>query len=220
MPRKAPCHACKLYRNEAKHLEIQVRTLKQQLYEVQCERDTFKSQWELQQLTLSVDYNEIQSNYVEGSKLRLQEFQTYLIEVKQQFPIIGYVCDLFLSQSHKDKLQNSSTNPKWKLWSALYQSWIADTFLRARSPKTVHRTTLFVSSFLLLGNISEPCWRLLQRLRIVVSKETTERWIREESAKPLLSNSSTLIHVFDNCDFLVCYIYTPKLLIILQVASC
>ena len=109
---------------------------------------------------------------------------------------------LFLSASHKTKQNERNTNEKWKTWSLFYQSWIADTFLKSRAPKSIRRTTLLISAYLLLGNVSEPCWRLLQRLKIVVSKQVVEDWTKSNN-KAIVSNDSMLIYVFDNCDIKV-----------------
>ena len=107
---------------------------------------------------------------------------------------------MFLSAKHKRKLKSKSTHPKWINWSYFYQAWILDTFMRSRSPKTVKKTTLLVSSYMILCNVSEPCWRLLQRLKIVVSKQTVEGWISKHN-KQLEYDDSLLFMVFDNCNF-------------------
>jgi len=65
---------------------------------------------------------------------------------------------------------------------------------------------MLVSTYMLLGNISEPCWRLLQRLKIVVAKDTVEKWVKQHT-KELKSTETVLWFVFDNCNF---YLNTTK----------
>ena len=72
-------------------------------------------------------------------------------------------------------------------------------WLRARAPKTIGRTTLFLSAYFLLANVSEPCWRLLERLKIVCSKKYIEKWVRS-AVKTVQSSSSVVLMSYDNCD--------------------
>ncbi len=53
---------------------------------------------------------------------------------------------------------------------------------------------------MVMCNISEPCWRLLQRLKIVVSKESVEKWMKMYK-KQVENEDSVLFYVFDNCNF-------------------
>ena len=147
----------------------------------------------------SFNWADVDSDYPDPTSIRLSSFGDYLLKVLFWFPFIGTILAFFLSASHKKKRKAASTDPKWILWSNFYQSWLADMFIRSRSPKSVCRTTLMISSFMLLGNIPESCWRLLQRLKIVTTKETTEKWIRGYK-KTLKSKSSFLIHCFDNVE--------------------
>ena len=75
-----------------------------------------------------------------------------------------------------------------------------DMFLRSRQPKAVLHTTVLLSVFLLLTGISESGWRLLQRLKLVATKETIAAYIRQYR-KSLELNNSFLVFGFDNCDF-------------------
>jgi hypothetical protein len=130
--------------------------------------------------TANVEYEDITSDTISPDMLRISSFKFYVLGLISKIPILGYILNLFLSASHKRKLHAGSTLPHWMLWTYFYQSFIVDIFLRARSPKTIHRTTLLLSAYMLLGNMSEPCWRLLQRLKILVSKKYLETWITSQ----------------------------------------
>ena len=112
----------------------------------------------------------------------------------------GTIINFLLSVSHKRKLRASATHQKWINWSYFYQSWLVDVFFRTRSPKSVHRTTLLLSAYLLLGTVPISCWKLLQRLKLITTKETIEHWVRSNKKELSPSKSSFLIHVFDNCE--------------------
>jgi len=102
-------------------------------------------------------------------------FQTYVEKIKKLAPFLTVLINLFVSTSAKRKAQATDTNPKWKIWAFFFQAWLLDMFCRSRMPKQVRRTTLLVSAYMLLCNISDPAWRFLQRLRIVISKEAVEK---------------------------------------------
>lgn len=147
-------------------------------------------------------YHNIYSSSLLPDDLRVSNFKEYISGLLENIPILGYILHLFLSISHKKKARAKATPPHWKLWSYFFQAYILEVFLRARSPKTVHRTTLLLSAYMLLGNVSENCWKLLQRLKILVGKKYLEDWIIKQ-VKYLRSRCTMLVYVFDNCDILL-----------------
>jgi hypothetical protein len=165
------------------------------------ERDEYKAFYNKHQKTHQFEY-EGDGDPIEPEHLRFSSFTVYLENLLIRFPILAFIFGLFLSKNHVKKMNDPSTNPKWSIWSIFYRSWIADVLLRAQSSKTVRRTSLLLSAYMLLGNISEPCWRLLSRLRVLVSKNTLEKWV-EANPKSVQSDSSFLFYVFDNCDMQV-----------------
>ena len=146
------------------------------------------------------EHDTVPSQYPLPEELRHSSFKPYLENLKKLIPIIATILLIFTSKTYDIKLHAKATNPKWILWSYFYRSWIIDTFLRARAPKSIRRTTMLVSTYMLLGNIFEPCWRLLQRLKIVVAKDTVEKWVKQHT-KELKSTETVLWFVFDNCNF-------------------
>lgn len=158
--------------------------------------------------------------------------QQYLSDLKEQYPGVYFLFEHFTNhytviktllagyttQNSQRKYNAKNTNPKWRTWFNFYQCWIADSFLRAKSPKAIRQTTLLVSGYMLLGNVSEPCWRVLQRLKIVVSKEVVEKWIKQHP-KDVSSTDSFLIYTFDNCDFKV-VIVLHCILLLFNLAAC
>ena len=82
----------------------------------------------------------------------------------------------------------------------MYCSFLADVFLRARAAKAYGRTNLMLSAYFLLLNTSGPCWLLLQRLRIVLHKETIKNYLQNHK-KFLQSRISVLVLLLDNCDY-------------------
>lgn len=132
------------------------------------------------------------------SKLRTHSFKKYLRKLVGMFPVLEFILGLFISSSQATKYNRKSADPKWKIWADMYRSFLVDMFLRARAPKTIGRTTLLLSAYFLLTNLSEPCWRLLERFKIVCSKQYVEKWLRS-STKTVQSNSTMLIVSYDNC---------------------
>lgn len=134
------------------------------------------------------------------AELQISALGSYIQETKRTYPILPFILALFLSKSHQRKAKATNTALGWHLWSNFYQSFIMDMFLRSRQPKAVRLTTLLLSIYLLLGNISDSCWRLLQRLKLVTSKEYVEEYIKSHK-KTVQSENSFLMYVFDNCDW-------------------
>lgn len=79
-------------------------------------------------------------------------------------------------------------------------------FMHAWDPKQIRRTTLFLSCYMTLCNISTPCWNLLQRLKILCSKEKVEEWINKQTKK-VKSADLVLFFIMDNCNF---YLHVTK----------
>ena len=142
----------------------------------------------------------MQSDMCAPEDLQMSNFKSYLLTVFDSIPFLQTLLQWILSASHFRKYKASATKENWRLWSDFYKSWLVDTVMRARAPKSVRRTTLMISAYCLLSNLSEPCWRLLMRLKILVSKEVVENWVM--SFKKEVSHSDNiLVFVLDNCDF-------------------
>jgi len=142
----------------------------------------------------------VNSEWCSPDELCLPNFKAYLHTVFLEIPFLQTLLQRILSASHIRKYKAAATTENWRLWSDFYRSWLVDTFMRARAPKAIRRTTLLLSAYFLLTNLSEPCWRLLMRLKIVVSKEVVENWVKSFK-KTVDSADNMLVLVFDNCDF-------------------
>ena len=132
-------------------------------------------------------------------ELIVSNLDKYTKSLLEHLLLLVSAFSLMLSASFRRKERASATHSKWISWAFLYKAFLADVVLRARLPKTVGRTNLLLGAFMILGSLSEPCWRLLQRLRILPSKQYVETWLKSYS-KNLRSETSFLIYVFDNCD--------------------
>jgi hypothetical protein len=141
-----------------------------------------------------------ESQYVHAKELELPKFAGYLSDLIANFPILNHVMDLCTSSSHQRKLNAKDTHDEWIVWSGFYRSFIADTFLRSRFPKSVMRTNLALGLFFTLVKIPDPAWRILERLRIVTSRDTIEKYVNAHP-KIEISQLLCLIFSFDNCDF-------------------
>ena len=146
------------------------------------------------------DYAAVENDYCDPDELQVPSFNSYLEVLKNQFPVLQLLLALFIPYSHNRKYNSKAVHTKWKEWSDFYKCFISDMFIRARNPKRVRRSTLMLSVYFLLTNVSEPTWRLLERLRIVHAKQTVEKWVRSYT-KELSFEHSTLFFSFDNCDF-------------------
>ena len=146
------------------------------------------------------DFSDVHSQYCEPAQLIIPAFGNYLENLISVHPILSSVLNLFTSGSHARKYVANSTHTQWIHWSDWYRSFLCDMFLRSRAPKSIFRTNMMLSVYFLLTNLSEPCWRVLERLRILVARQTVEAWVKNQT-KQLKFENSVLILSFDNCDF-------------------
>ena len=82
--------------------------------DLQHERNYYKSKYEEVQNQYDFAWEDVPHEYKDTSpsQLHLSQFFEYLTNLMQQYPIITFILNLFLSQSHKHKLNATSTNPK------------------------------------------------------------------------------------------------------------
>jgi hypothetical protein len=150
--------------------------------------------------TDEINFADVDSDYCHPSELQIPAFENYLLTLTANFPFLSILLALYLSSSHKRKLNSSSTKQQWIHWSFFYRSFICDMLLKSRAPKAVRRTHLLLSTYFLLTNLSESSWRLLQRLKIIVSKAVVEKWVMK-FGDVKISEKFVLILSLDNCDF-------------------
>jgi hypothetical protein len=200
------CENCKensrKYSNKITHLLGKIRNLEEKVVELtkKCELLYKHQVYSIENLHESpLNRFEIESQYCNTKELHLPKFADYLEQLSAKFPILGPVLDLFTSQSHQRKLKAHNTTTEWKIWSGFYRSYLADTFFRSRYPKSVMRT-LALGLYFTLVKIPDPAWRILERLRIVTSRETIKTYVNSHPCIDI-SQLMCLTVSFDNCDF-------------------
>ena len=198
------CDGCaplfRLYMAKINMLTSRVKALEKECNELE-KKSVYWEKIKLDQFNdTEFDYNNAESEYTHPDQLKIAEFGKYVDDLTNTHPILTLVLNLFTSNSHKRKYNSNNVHPKWKLWSDFYRAFICDLFLKTRKPKIIRRTQLLLSVHFLLSNMPDSCWKLLQRLKVVVSKEVVEKWVGlyEKSIK---FENSILVLVFDNCDF-------------------
>lgn len=202
--RSIPCYTCSTKYNELKadcdELNWKLQEQEDELEQLRNKCAVLETEVEELNVNSGFKFQSEKSDYCHPKNLKMDNFKDYVLGLLAVVPILSTILSFFMSKSHKVKLNATNTNPKWKKWSYFYQAWLLDNFLRSRAPKQVRRTTLLLSAYMLLCNLSEPCWRLLQRLKVLASKDTVEKWIKSYK-KQVTSKSSSLFYVFDNCNF-------------------
>jgi hypothetical protein len=204
MKRRYACTNCDIlslkYTTRITQLEDEVKILKIENSKLQESSNFWETEFKNRVESTEFDWSNVESEYCAPEELEIPAFKKYLNILLHNFPILNIILFYFTSSSHKRKYNASNTALQWIQWSDWYRSFICDMFLRSRSPKSVRKSNLMLSIYFLLTNLSEPSWRLLERLRIIVAKKTVENWVRRQQKK-IESDSSFLIFSFDNCDF-------------------
>ena len=189
--------------NQITHLNGKIRNLEEKVIELtkKCQLLYKHQSYSLQNVHESpMNMFEIDSQYCNAKDLHLPKFADYLEDLRAKYPILVPVLELFTSQSHNRKLKAHNTLTEWKIWSGFYRSYLADTFFRSRYPKSVMRTNLALGLYFTLVKIPDPAWRILERLRIVTSRETIENYVNSHPHIDI-SQLMCLIVSFNNCDF-------------------
>ena len=135
-----------------------------------------------------------------ADQLQIPHFQSYYEELLQRYPILRFIMNLLLSMYHLRKSKAYKTSSQWLEWAGLYKAFICEMLLRSRNAKVTLRLPILLAMYFLLHKVSDPVWRILQRLKIISSREKVEKWLQSQP-EPEVSGESDLLFSFDNCDF-------------------
>ena len=204
MRRRPPCVDCDPFiqnlTRENTHLKYENAHLEEQLSEWKKSSFFWENKYKNSAENNNFNWLDVDSDYCTPEKLELSAFGNYLDDIVKKFPILQIILFFFTSASYTCKHKANTTKEEWIQWSDWYWSFICDMFLRARSLKSIRRSNLMISVYFLLTNMPEPIWRVLEHLRIVVSKQVVESWIKSH-VKEIKSDESFLIVSFDNCSW-------------------
>ena len=126
-------------------------------------------------------------------------FLKYVDEVQEQYPQIKTIFQQYFSSHSRRKERSGSTDERWLISHALYKSFLADSFLKSKDKYVNLRTHYFIGLALWHANVSEPVWRLLQKFRVVPSREVITQWVKSQPL-PQLPSNTVKVFSFDNCD--------------------
>lgn len=133
-------------------------------------------------------------------ELSIDHFDEYLDELLEKYLPLQNLLQIYTTNGCKRKESASTTTDQWRTWSIFYDSFIADTFLRSKNPKSVLRTNIALGVYFLQVNIPQSAWRLLERLRIICSCEFAENFVKSQPER-LIANNRCIVYSLDNCDF-------------------
>ena len=196
--RKANCATCVWAQKHLQDKQAELDAVKLQLEQQVEATNYWKNKYNNKENSPELHWSDIQSDSCMPEELQMGRFAQYLSNLLLRYPILTIILEFFIPASHKRKQHAKSTKQSWLHWSAFYQSFIVDVFMRSRSPKSIFRTNIALSAYLVLVKIPNSAWDLLQRLRILVSRDTIKNWMKSNT-KEVESDSSTLLYSFDNC---------------------
>lgn len=134
------------------------------------------------------------------SDLHLGSFQYYLDMLLDSFPILRWLLGLLYSKTHMRKTRAKNTSAQWFAWAAFHKAFIMEQLLRTRNAKITLRTPMLLGLYFTLVKVSDPAWRILQRLKIISSRATVEAWL-EKLPPSTLDRDSQVLFSFDNLLF-------------------
>lgn len=133
-------------------------------------------------------------------ELEIEKSELFLRKQIRRKPILRTYLNIVISPSFQRKLEALQTTLAWKNWAYFYQQFLVDTYLRAKNAKVYQLSSLILGIYFLMTNISTQAWEILQKLRIITSKQVVENWITNHP-KQLRHNATVLFYSFDNCNF-------------------
>ena len=125
-----------------------------------------------------VDVRLVESEICPASELVVEKFPAYFENMVEKYPDSQTVLSHFLSTHFKRKFNAADTSSEWMASASLYKAYLLDTFLKSKNKKAVLRTHLFLGTFFYETNVSDTAWRMLQRLRIVPTRDTVEKYLK------------------------------------------
>jgi hypothetical protein len=142
---------------------------------------------------------QVQSEHCQIKELNINKLDEYISGLIVKYPDVKVAMRVFFSDHFRRKRRATSTIVEWQRAASLYEAFLMDTFLRSKNSKAVMRTNLLVGMFMYHTDVSETAWRLLQRLRIVLSRDSIEKFLK--SHPPNLPPAKNFKYViFDNLD--------------------
>lgn len=144
--------------------------------------------------------DELFSSKISAQDLDINNFEKYFNFLLGKFPLLMFVVQFFLSNTFIRKCKAKLTNSHWKLWSFFYRCFLLETILRSRNSKATLRLPLLLGLYFTYLKVPETAWRLLQRLKLIVSRKVVEDWVNSQSI-PEIAENDNMFFSFDNCDF-------------------
>lgn len=142
---------------------------------------------------------EVEDEYCCPSELKIENFAEYFENLVRKYSPLREIMNFCLSGYFTAKERKKGTFSQWKDWSGLYKAFLADTFLRSKSGKSVLRTNLLLGVMIYQSKCPESVWRILQRLKIIPSRDTIEKYLASQP-KIDVSHANFVIFQYDNCD--------------------
>ena len=117
-----------------------------------------------------------------------------------KYPTANTALSYFCTPCFRRK-ENCKSVPEEKANSSLlYKCFLLDTYLRSKNSKAVMRTQYVFGLYFTQMKILDAVWRLLQRLRILPTRETITKWLADRPVHDI-DIDNMVIYSFDNCDF-------------------
>jgi hypothetical protein len=132
-------------------------------------------------------------------ELHVNKMRTYYNNQLARYPQLQQLMEPLFSAHFKRKERSHSTNSRWYSCAGLYRAFVADVLLRTKDGKAVLRTNLLLGLLIYQSNCPTSIWRLLQRLKIIPTRDTVENYLKSIPSATF-SEAKFIITHYDNCD--------------------
>ena len=203
------CENCVDLRRKYTLLEHEHQLLQKKFtFEVECAQNE-RDEWEKKYCEVEsvVEGSFSRSQYIDSDvpppqQLTIDNFGKYYQDMLNKYPFLAFIMQFCLSLHHNRKENAADTTEEWLMSSDFYKSYLLDTILKSRNSKAVLRTQLFLGVYFYLVKVPEPAWRILERLRVLPSRQYVQDYLQSQPMIKL-SDDLMIVFCFDNCDILM-----------------
>lgn len=150
--------------------------------------------------TAEFSSQEVKQENILPENLLLGDMEEYYYYLQRTYFFLVEIISWLFSLTHLRKGKSKNTSKQWLAWSFFYKVYLCEMLLRTKQSKVVMRTSVLLGLLFLYTKVSSTTWNVLQKLRVVCSREHIEKWVKEQPDQIFPKNTMHLFS-FDNCDF-------------------
>ena len=203
------CENCESSKDKLKKKEYEWEQKVRSISDLCSEARKQKEYWQKRAISAEQKYSDrfesdlqldsVETDVCSPQELQVNKMREYYDSQLVKHPHLKNLIEPLFSGHFKSKERARSTNSRWQSCAGLYRAFVADVILRTKNSKAVLRTNLLLGLMIYQSDCPTSIWRLLQRLKIIPTKDTVENYMKSIPSATF-SESNFIITHYDNCD--------------------